>query len=102
MKKIACLLLMSLWSLSSFPIAAFAQRNAIIASSLRCEYLMSPMAIETREPRLSWTIESATRGAKQTAYQIVVASSANELAANRGDLWDTGKVAVRQTIQVVY
>jgi len=60
------------------------------------------MAIETREPRLSWTIESAMRIAKQTAYQIIVASSANELAASRGDLWDTGKVAGNQTIQITY
>ena len=62
----------------------------------------SPLAIETREPRLSWMIESTTRIAKQTAYQIIVASSANELAANRGDLWDTGRVAGNQTIQIVY
>ncbi|HKS41379.1 MAG TPA: glycoside hydrolase family 78 protein [Blastocatellia bacterium] len=103
MKKIACLLLIFLWSLSSFPIATFAQRSSHLAVvSLRCEYLVSPMAIETREPRLSWAIESATRGAKQTAYHLIVAGSANELAASRGDLWDTGKVAGNQTIQVVY
>ncbi len=102
MKKNSCLWFVFLWLLSSFPIAAFAQRSSITPTSLRCEYLVSPMAIETREPRLSWAIESATRIAKQTAYQIIVATSANELAAGRGDLWDTGRVAGNQTIQIIY
>lgn len=103
MKKIACFWFLSLWLLTSFPLAIFArQSNGVIAASLRCEYLVSPMAVEAREPRLGWTIESPARGAKQTAYQILVASGANELAANRGDLWDTGKVAGNQTIQVAY
>jgi alpha-L-rhamnosidase len=103
MKKLAILLFAALWLLPSFSIATFAQRsNGIVASSLRCEYLVSPLAIETREPRLSWTIEGTARGAKQTAYQIIVASGENELAAGRGDLWDTGKVAGNRTIQIAY
>src|SRR5262249_41712308 len=83
--------------------SALAQREpSLTASSLRCEYLVSPLTIDTREPRLSWIIESNVRGAKQTGYQIIVASTANNLAANRGDLWDTGKVASSETIQIAY
>src|SRR5690349_8668489 len=71
----------------------FAQGGqSVTASSLRSEYLASPLAIDTREPRLSWQIESTTRGAKQTAYQIIVASTRARLASNIGDLWDTRKV----------
>lgn len=85
------------------PIAALAQRGeALIPSSLHCEYLVNPLAIDTREPRLGWQLESDTRGAKQTAYQIIVASTAANLAANKGDLWDTGKVVSNQTIQIAY
>ena len=100
LKKVTCLLFASLLSLSALPIAEYAQGGGsrIIAASLRCEYLVTPLAVDTREPRLSWTIESEARGAKQTAYQIIVASSANNLAADKGDLWDTGKVASSQTI----
>jgi len=76
--------------------------SGIGASSLRCEYLANPLAIDTREPRLSWTIESNARGARQTAYQIIVATTAASLAANKGDLWDTGKVASNETIQIAY
>src|SRR5262245_50059280 len=81
-----------------------AQRTdaGVTLAQLRCEYLVDPLAIDTREPRLSWTIESAARGARQSAYQIIVASDAGALAADKGDLWDTGKVASNQTIQIEY
>jgi alpha-L-rhamnosidase len=102
MKKIICLLL-SFLLLAASSLTAFAQSGSRIAAvSLRCEYLVTPLAVDTREPRLSWTIESEARGAKQTAYQVIVASSANNLAADKGDLWDTGKVASSQTIQIAY
>ena len=74
----------------------------IAASELRCEYLINPLAIDTREPRLSWQIGSNTRGARQTAYQIIVATTVANLTANKGDLWDTGKVASNETIQIAY
>jgi alpha-L-rhamnosidase len=102
MKKIACFLLCILLS-AGFAFPAFAQSGtAVTASLLRCEYLVDPLAIDTREPRLSWVIDSRANGAKQTAYQILVASSARSLAAGSGDLWDTGKVASNQTNQIVY
>jgi alpha-L-rhamnosidase len=102
MKKIICLSLTFLL-FSTLPSMTLAQSGSRIAvAALRCEYLVSPLAVETREPRLSWTVESNQRGAKQTAYQILVASNANHLAANRGDLWDTGKVPANQTIQIAY
>ena len=42
------------------------------------------------------------RGARQTAYQVLVASSPEKLAADQGDLWDSGRVATDQSTQVVY
>ncbi len=41
-------------------------------------------------------------GAKQTAYQVLVASTPEKLAADEGDLWDSGQVASDQSTQVVY
>jgi alpha-L-rhamnosidase len=70
--------------------------------NLRCEYLTNPVGIDVMQPRLSWWLESDRRGEKQTAYQILVASSAKELAADRGDLWDSGKVVGDATSQVAY
>ena len=43
---------------------------------LRCEYLENPMGIDVKKPRFSWIPEHTSRGQKQTAYQIIVSSSA--------------------------
>ncbi len=71
-------------------------------SQLRCEYLRNPIGIDAVNPRLSWIIISPRRGEHQTAYQILIASSPELLARNRGDLWDTGKVLSDDTSQIVY
>lgn len=69
---------------------------------LRCEYRVDPLGIDVVKPRLSWEMRDARRGAKQTAYQVLVASTPEKLAADEGDLWDSGKVATDQSTQVVY
>lgn len=69
---------------------------------LRCEYLVDPLGIEVTQPRLSWEIHDPRRGAVQTAYEILVASSLEKLAANQADLWHSGKVASDQSSHVVY
>jgi alpha-L-rhamnosidase len=69
---------------------------------MRCEYLDNPLGIDTPQPRLSWVLESQQRGERQTAYQILVASSEALLKADQGDLWDTGKVESDRTLHVAY
>ena len=72
------------------------------ADYLRCEYRVQPRGIDVLEPRLSWEMHDTRRGAAQTAYQILVASSAERLAADQGDLWDSGRVATSDSAQIVY
>ena len=69
---------------------------------LRCEYLSNPIGIDVAAPRFSWVLKSDERGQKQTAYQVVVASTEERLATGEGDLWDSGKVASDRTLQVDY
>ena len=68
----------------------------------RCEYRINPQGVDEPQPRLTWRVESAARGQKQTAYQILVASSAAALQQDVGDLWDSGQVASSETVNVVY
>jgi alpha-L-rhamnosidase len=70
--------------------------------ALHCEYRINPQGIDESQPRLCWQVESKARGAQQVAYQILVASSAELLANNTGDLWDSGKVASAQTVNISY
>ncbi|MAE61466.1 MAG: alpha-L-rhamnosidase [Planctomycetaceae bacterium] len=69
---------------------------------LRCEYLENPVGLDVAEPRFSWRMVSDARGARQSARQIQVATDAALLAADTGDVWDTGKVADDVCVQVVY
>ena len=70
--------------------------------SLKCEYLTDPMGIDVRQPRFSWVLQHSERGQIQSAYQALVASQADLLGQNKGDLWDSGKVASDESVHVVY
>ncbi len=70
--------------------------------NLRCENLIDPLCIDATQPRLSWTLASPQRGKLQTAYRILVASTAELLAANTGDLWDSGRLESSQSAQNNY
>jgi alpha-L-rhamnosidase len=70
--------------------------------NLRCEYLINPLGIDETSPRLSWNINARSRGWIQTAYRILVASSPELIAAEKGDLWDSGKVPSSSSLHVEY
>src|SRR3989442_8343258 len=88
-------------ALSSLTLATAALAGLRV-ERLRCEHLENPLGIDAAQPRLSWILDSTGRGQKQTAYQILVASSAENLKADRGDLWDSGKVPSDQTAFIIY
>ncbi len=69
---------------------------------LRCEHLVDPLGIDRETPRLSWQMIAEKRGARQTAYHILVASSPEVLAQDRGNLWDSGKVKSDRSHLVSY
>ena len=72
-------------------------------TALRVEYLANPLAVDAPRPRLTWEfVPTAVRGARQTAYRILVASRADLLGAGTGDVWDSGKVTSGDTANVPY
>jgi len=75
---------------------------AVATKNLRCEYLVNPLGLDARTPRLTWILTSGQRGEKQTAWQILVASSPKLLKEDQGDLWDSGKVTGDESSQVPY
>lgn len=74
------------------------------AAGLKCEYLINPLGIDSEQPRLSWILidDDAERGQRQTAYQVLVASSRGKLSADDGDLWDSGRVYSDESIHIQY
>jgi alpha-L-rhamnosidase len=59
-------------------------------------------AVVTSQPRFSWRVESEKRGQSQSAWQILMASSAEVLAKDKGDLWDSGKQAATRSPHARY
>ena len=85
--------------------ASLASAASLTPTQLRCENLTDPLGIDAAHPRLSWVLQAtppSQRGQAQTGYQILVASDASLLAHDRGDLWDSGKVASDQSTHVAY
>ena len=74
----------------------------IIPTELTCEYASNPISIDTLRPRFSWLLDSDRRGQSQSANQILVASSEENLRAERGDKWDSGKVTSERSVNVAY
>ena len=93
MKKTLILLFISL---------IFIQANAQTLEKLRCEYQETPMGMEVLNPRLSWQMKATNRGAKQTAYQILVADNEADLKKDNGNVWNSGMVKSEQSIKVDY
>jgi alpha-L-rhamnosidase len=71
-------------------------------ADLRVGGWKNPLGFDEAEPRLSWQLRSENRGAAQTAYQVLVASTAELLTQDRGDLWDTGRVTSSENIRLHY
>ena len=70
--------------------------------NLKCEYQSTPLGIDVQKPRLSWQVNDNRRGAVQTAYQVLVASSKDLLHQEKGDIWDSGKIESDLSVHILY
>ena len=75
---------------------------ALSAADLRCDYAVNPLGVDSPNPRLFWTVADKERGQKQTAWQILAASSPALLNQDKGDLWNSGRIDSDDTIQIPY
>ncbi len=92
-------LITSLFLLMAIPIFLFGK---ITPNKLTCEYLRNPQVVDVIQPRLSWIniADKGERGQKQTAWQIRVASSKENL--NKPDLWDSEKMESEESFRIEY
>jgi alpha-L-rhamnosidase len=102
----ACLLIAYLIWIS--PASASLWHNQVMSdatikvTNLSTEYKTNPLGIDVRKPRLSWQMQTATRGVMQSAYQVRVAPSVADLQTGRNLLWDSGRVNSDESIHLVY
>lgn len=78
------------------PSLAVNSAGALAPEGLRVEWLTRPIGLGVIRPRFSWTLSAAdpdVRDLRQSAFRVLVASSAEKLARGEGDVWDSGRVA---------
>jgi alpha-L-rhamnosidase len=76
-------------------------RAELVPLDLRSDGL-GGQPVASSQPRLSWRVESEKRAQSQSAWQILVAGSAEILAKDQGDLWDSGKQAATRSPSAGY
>ena len=69
---------------------------------LQIQLRHNPVAVNSHHPRFGWQLPWTGYGARQTGYQIIVASSRALLAKNDGDLWNSGRVTSDKSINIRY
>ena len=83
-KLIALVFLSIIWNASS-------QNKQIRLYDLKTEYLVNPIGLDVKTPRLSWKIVDKRRGAIQNAYSLSLGTDSIKVAAGNGSHWNTGK-----------
>ena len=69
---------------------------------LRTDYREDPLGIDDPAPQFSWQSNSPERNWRQSAYELLVASSAANLHDGKGDVWDSGKQSSSESVGIRY
>src|SRR6266436_7725396 len=76
-------LVLAVTALCVFAAPTFAQTGK--PDKLQCESLTTPLGMDVERPRLSWQLRDSRDGARQTAYQIEIASTPSILTSGKPD-----------------
>jgi len=69
-------------------------------ASLQTNAATDPLGIPLTTPQLSWRLTSSARGTMQSAYQLRVATSEQQL--EHPDVWDSGRTVSASSVGVAY
>lgn len=79
------------------------QDKALAApTGILCNLRAEPLGVSASKLRFSWQMNDSALGARQTAYQIQIASTREKALIRTGDVYDSGKVFSEQSVNVVY
>ncbi|MBC7889332.1 MAG: family 78 glycoside hydrolase catalytic domain [Ferruginibacter sp.] len=80
-------------------------QSKILPADLQCELRKEPLGVDVSNPGLSYIVKAindSERGLRQTAYQILVSSSAALLKNDKGDLWNSGRITSGKMAYINY
>ncbi|MDR3260476.1 MAG: family 78 glycoside hydrolase catalytic domain, partial [Tannerella sp.] len=69
---------------------------------LSCEQVTNPLGVDTRQPLLSWQLESQENNTRQSAYEIIVSHDKTEIDRDIGNAWTTGKIHSGESVFIPY
>jgi len=69
---------------------------------LRIDARENPLGIDDLVPQFSWQSDNTERNWRQSAYQILVASSPENLQSGKADVWDSGLQRSPESVGVAY
>lgn len=69
---------------------------------VKVENLINPVGVDVKQPRFSWVLTSAKRNVMQSAYEIRVAKSQQQLLSGKDLAWTSGKTNSDQSQFVPY
>ena len=97
-----CVCLLAQTGLTAFAATAEENTAPTAPTGLLMELMEKPFGIDNPNPAMSWIVNDADNNEVQTAYQILVASSQEKIAADNGDVWDSGKVESNESSNALY
>jgi alpha-L-rhamnosidase len=98
MRDLVCCAALSFAALSSFAKAVSAHGPV----ELRVDTLREPLGIDDSAPSFSWQLRDPASGARQSAYEVQISSSATGLTEGNVDVWDSGRVFSSQSLNIRY
>ncbi len=72
--------------------APSALRVDLLLQGNRTDTAQQPVLTANLQPGFTWQMNDAAENRYQTAYRMLIATTAEKLAANQADVWDSGKV----------
>ncbi len=84
------------------PMKAVAESAFTGPVQLRVDNLKNPLGIDDPAPSFSWRLHDPANGARQTAYQVLVASQPSLLRQGKADIWDSGRIESGESLNIRY
>jgi alpha-L-rhamnosidase len=88
--------------LTFFYFLTFSIFGQIKVYDLKLEYRQNPEGVDVKKPRFFWKIKSDEANQYQKGYELIVATSKENIEKNIGDAYNSKKVKSSQTTQIEY
>ncbi|MBB2145320.1 Bacterial alpha-L-rhamnosidase [Pedobacter sp. LMG 31464] len=79
---------------------AFSTSFAQTIINLKTEYLINPIGLDNPNPRFTWQMADNRKGAKQTAYRIMVSTDSVALLQGKANQWNTGWLQTSTSLKI--